>query len=121
MIPVLSDTHTQHEVPDDKFCLFLLRAESVERTALSLESVDHVHSRDRLTFGVFGVRHSIANDILEKDLQDTADFFVDEPTDTFHTASSSQTTDSRFSDALNVVTEYLAMSFGTAFAETFAT
>ena len=101
--------------------LVVLRAETVECTALSLESVDHVHSRDGLAFGVLGVRHSIANDILQKDLQDAANFLVDQPTDTFHTASSSQTTDSRFGDALNVIAKDLTMSLGTAFPETFAT
>ena len=40
--------------------------------------------------------------------------------DTLDTATTSETTDSRFSYALNVVTKNLAVTLGSAFAETFS-
>jgi hypothetical protein len=41
--------------------------------------------------------------------------------DTLHAATTRETSDSRLRDALDVVTENLAMALGTAFAEAFAT
>lgn len=41
--------------------------------------------------------------------------------DTLHAATACKTTDSRLSDALDVVTEDLAVALGTTFAEAFST
>ena len=41
--------------------------------------------------------------------------------DTLHTTTTCETTDSRLGNALDVVTKNLAMTLGTAFAETFTT
>ena len=41
--------------------------------------------------------------------------------DTLDTSTASETTDGRFGNTLDVVTEDFAVAFGTAFAETFST
>ena len=41
--------------------------------------------------------------------------------DTLHTSTARETTDGGFGDALDVVTENLAVTLGSAFAEAFAT
>lgn len=97
-----------------------LTAETVEGTSLSLESVDDVHGRHRLPLGVFRVRHSVTDDVLEEDLQDTTGLFVDETRDTFDSTTTGKTTDGRLGDALDVVTQDFTMTFGASFAESFA-
>ena len=94
-----------------------LPAEAVEGSALTLQRVDDVHRGDRLALGMLRVSDGIANDVLEEDLQHTASLFVDQTRDALHSASTSQSTNGRLRDALNVVTEYLAMTLGTSLAE----
>ena len=55
-----------------------LTAESVEGSALSFQSVDDVHSSDGLPLGVLGVGYGITNDVLQKYLEHSSGFFVDE-------------------------------------------
>ena len=47
-----------------------LAAEAVERLALALEGVDHIHSRDGLAASVLGVGHGVADDVLQEYLED---------------------------------------------------
>lgn len=54
-----------------------LTTETVEGTALALESVDNVKRGDGLAFGVLSVCDSITNDALEEGLEDTTGLFVD--------------------------------------------
>ena len=54
-----------------------LTAEAVQGLALSLQRVDDIHGGDRLSSGVFGVRHRITNNVFQEHLQDTSGFFVD--------------------------------------------
>ena len=69
-----------------------LTTKTVQGLSLSLQRIDHVHGRDRLTSGVFGVSDGIADDILQEDLEDTTSFFVDETGNTLDTPTTSQTT-----------------------------
>ena len=46
-----------------------LPAETVQRLALALERVHHVHGRHRLAAGVLGVGDRVANDVLEEHLK----------------------------------------------------
>jgi hypothetical protein len=80
--------------------------------ALSLESVDDVHGRDGLAAGVLGVGDGIADDVLQEHLEDTAGLLVDQARGTLDTTTSSQTTDGGPGDALNVVTQNLAVTLG---------
>ena len=93
-----------------------LTSETVEGTALSLESIDDVHGSDGLSLGVLSVGDGVANDVLEENLQNTASLFVDEARDTFHTTTAGQTTNRGLRDALDVVSQHLPVSLGATLA-----
>lgn len=80
-----------------------LTTESVEGLALSLESVDDVHSNNSLPLGVLSVSDSIPDHALQVVLQNTSGLFVDQSADSLDTTSSSQTSDGWFCDSLDVV------------------
>jgi len=94
-----------------------LTTETVESASLPLQGVDDVHGRDGLSLGVFGVGDGVPDDVLEEDLQDTASFLVDEAGDALHSTAASQTTDGGLRDALDVVTQDLAVALGTTLPE----
>lgn len=54
-----------------------LTAETVEGTALALESVDDVERGDGLALGVLGVCDGVTDDALKEGLQDTTGLLVD--------------------------------------------
>ena len=70
---------------------------------------------------MLAVRHGISDDVLQEELQDTPNFFVNETRDTLDTASSSQTPDGRLGDSLDVVAKDLAMTLGATLSETLST
>jgi len=84
---------------------------------LALEGVDDVEGGDGLALGVLSVGDGVTDDTLEEGLEDTAGLFVDHGRDTLDTATTSETTDSRLGDALDVVTKNLAMALGSTLAE----
>ena len=98
-----------------------LSTEPVEGAALALESIDNIESSDGLAAGVLSVGHGIANNVLKEHLEDTAGLFVDEAGDTLDTTTTSETADSGLGDALDVVTQHLAMTLRATLAEAFAT
>ena len=106
---------------EDKLKIDNLSAEAVEGLALALEGVDDVHGGDGLPPGVLGVGHGITDDVLEEHLEDTAGLFVDETGDALDTTTASETADRRLRDALDVVTENLAVTLGAALSETLTT
>ena len=77
-----------------------LAAESVQSTSLALESVDDVHGGDGLALGVLGVGDGVTDNVLQEHLENSAGLLVDETTDALHSATASQATDGRLSDAL---------------------
>ena len=113
-----------------------LSTETVEGTSRPLESVDDIEGGDSLSFGMFSVCDRITNDlekevskgqglagaknthVFQEDLENTTSLFVDETGDTLDTATASKTTDSRFGNALDVVTKDLAVTLGAALSET---
>jgi hypothetical protein len=97
------------------------RAETEELTALALESVDNVEGGNGLALGVLGVGDGITDDTLEEGLEDTASLLVDHGGDTLDTTTASETADSGLGDTLDVVAQDLAVTLGTALAETLAT
>ena len=109
-------------------CFFFLRvqklislaAESVEGTSLPLQSIDDVHGSNGPSLGVLGVGDCVTDDILQKDLENTASLLVDETRDTLDTTTASETTDGGLGDALDVVTKNLPVTLGASFSETFA-
>jgi hypothetical protein len=68
---------------------------------------------------VFSVGDSVTDHVLEEHLQHTTGLFVNETRDTFNTTTTGKTTDGRLGDALDVVTQNFAMTFGASFAESF--
>ena len=103
------------------FCLLWwsghLTAKAVEGTALTFEGVDNVHGGDCFAFGMFGVGDSIPDDVLEEYLEDAAGLFINESGNSLDTASSGKSPDGRLGDALDIVTQDLAMTFGASLSE----
>jgi hypothetical protein len=95
-----------------------LAAETVEGAALPLEGVDDVERRDRLALGVLGVGDGVADDALEELLEDSAGLLIDHAADTLDTTTTRETTDGGLGDALDVVTQDLAVALGATFTET---
>ena len=98
-----------------------LTAEAVQGTSLTLEGVDDVHGGDSLALGVLGVGDSVTDDVLQEDLENTASLLVDQTRDPLDTAPPGQAPDCWLSDALDVVSENLAMPLGSSLAEALAT
>lgn len=88
---------------------------------MALEGIDNVERGDSLALGVLGVCDGIADDTLEEGLQNVAGLFVDHGGNTLDTATTSETSDSRLGDTLNVVTKNLAVTLSTTLAEALAT
>lgn len=65
---------------------------------------------------MLGVGDSVADDVLEKHLDDAARLLVDQTRDAFDAATSSQTTNGWFGDALDVVAENLTVALGSSAA-----
>jgi len=97
-----------------------LSTKTIEGTALSLQRVNDVQRRDGLALGVFSVGDSITDDTLEEGLQNTTGLFVDHSRDTLDTTSTSETSDGRLGDTLDVVTKNLAVTLSSSLSETFS-
>ena len=93
-----------------------LTAKSVQSTALSLQSVHHVHGCHSLSLGVLSVCHSITDHVLEENFENTASLLVDEARDSLNTTTASKPTDGWLGDALDVVTKDLSMTLGAPFS-----
>jgi hypothetical protein len=55
--------------------------------------------------------------IFEEDFKDTTSLFVDETGDTLHTTTTSEATNGRLCDTLDVVAKNFAMTLSTTFAK----
>ena len=55
-----------------------LASEAIEGTTLPLQGIHNIHSSDSLPLSMLGVGDSIADDVLQEDLQDTPSLLVDE-------------------------------------------
>ena len=97
-----------------------LTAEAVEGAALAFKGIDHIHGSDGLPLGMLGVGDGITNDVLKEDLEDTTGLFIDETGDTFDTSTTSQTTDGRLGDTLDIITQHLAMTLSASLSEPLA-
>ena len=97
-----------------------LAAKAVEGAALALQSVDNVHGCDGLALGVLGVGDSVADHVLEEDLENTAGLLVDEARDALHATTAGETADGGLGDALDVVAKDLPVTLGASLAEALA-
>ena len=96
-------------------------AETVEGSALSLESVDDIESSDGLSLGVLSVDDRVADDVLEERSEDSAGLLVDVGRDSLHTTSACKSADGRLGDAEDGLAERLAVevnSLGAGLAAT---
>ena len=93
-----------------------LTAEAIQSAALSLESVHYIKSGDGLPASVLSVCDGITDDVLEEDFQYASGFLIDEAGDALDTTSASKTADGGFRNTLDVVSEDLSVSLGTALA-----
>lgn len=87
---------------------------TVQRLARALERIDNVECGDRLALRVLGIGDRVTDDVLEEDLEDATSFFINQTTDTLDATTTSETTDGRLSDTLNVVAKNFAMALGAA-------
>nr|GMC53875.1 probable nucleoside diphosphate kinase 5 [Ipomoea batatas] len=62
--------------------------------------------------------NSVADHVLEEDLEDTTSLFVDEIGDMLHSTTASQTTNGLLRDSLDVVPENLTVSFRSSLSQT---
>ena len=95
---------------------YCLSSEAIKGAALSFEGVYHVECCDGLSARVLSVCDSITDDVLKEHFQYASGFLVDETGDTFHASSASKTADGGFRNTLDVVSEDLSVSLGTALA-----
>ena len=73
-------------------------AETVEGSALSLESVDDVDGGDGLSLGVLSVGDGVTDDVLEESLEDGSGLVIDSARDSLDTTSSGESSDGRLGD-----------------------
>jgi hypothetical protein len=73
---------------------------------------------DSLPLCVFGVCDSVTDDRLKERLENTTGLLVNHCRDTLDTTTTGETSDGGLGDALDVITENLAMSLGSALAQT---
>ena len=101
------------------FCvgrLCSLTAKSVQSTALSFQSVHHIHGCHSLSLSVLGVCHGITDHVLQENFENTTGLLIDQARDTLDTATASKTTDGWLGDALDVVTKDLSVTLGASFS-----
>ena len=96
-----------------------LASESVQGAALTLESIDNIHSCHGLALGMLGVGDGITDNVLEENLEDTTSLLVDQAGDTLDSTTAGETTDGGLGDTLDVITQDLAMPLGSALSESF--
>ena len=94
-----------------------LPSEAVQGAALSLQCVHDIKSSHGLATSVLSVGHSVTDDVLKEDLQNTSGLLVDEAGDALHATSARQSADGRLGDALDVVSQDLSVSLGPALAQ----
>ena len=68
---------------------------SIERFALSLEGIHHIHSSDCLPLGMVSVGDGIPQEIMQKVPQHVAGLVIHQSRDALNTATTSQTTNRR--------------------------
>ena len=100
---------------DTWFCsheAIYLGTEAVKGLALTLEGIDDVEGGDGLAAGMLGVDDGVLDNVLEEGLEDLAGLVVHHAVDALDATTTGQTADSGLRDALDVVTEDLAMTLG---------
>jgi len=97
-----------------------LTAESVEGSALSLESIDDVHGCDGLPLGMLCVGDGITDHVFQENFKNTTGLLIDETGDSLYTTSASKTTDGWLGDTLDVITKNFSVALGAPLSKTFS-
>ena len=105
-----------HSIPE-KTCL---STKSIQSLALTLEGVDDIHGSHGLATSVLGVGDGIANNILQKDLEDTTGLLINQPRDALDAATAGETADGGLGNALDIVAQDLAVTLGAALSKSLA-
>lgn len=104
----------------ERFSRNPLTTKAVQCATLSFQCVHDVHSRNGFAFRMLGVGDGVSNNIFEKDFEYTSGFFVDETRNSLDTTTSCQTTDGRFGDTLDVITENFSVTLCAALSKPLA-
>jgi hypothetical protein len=99
----------------------VLTAETVQSASLTLQGVYDVHGRNSLPLGVFGVRNSVPDNVLEEYFEDTSRLFVDQTGYTFDASTAGKTSDGRLRYTLDIIAKNFAVTFGASFSQTLST
>ena len=97
-----------------------LTAETVQGAALTLQRVYNIKGSHGLPASVLRICDSIADDVLQENLQHRTSLFINQARDTFHTTTTSETSNGRLRNTLDVIARNLPVPFGAALAEPFA-
>merc|ERR1719295_1694128 len=116
----LNQRKMKQHLQDHKCRKVQLSSEAIEGPALPLQGIHHVHGGHSLPLRMLSVGHSVTDDILQEDLQNTPGLFIDETTDPLDTTPSCKSPNCRLSNALDVVPQHLAMSLGATLTQSLA-
>ena len=87
----LESVDTDVENYQKRKTLLAIKQIIINRTII-LIIYSHIHGRHCLASGVFGVRNRITDYVLQKDLEDSTGFLIDQSRDTLDTTTTGQTT-----------------------------
>ena len=97
-------------------CEISSATETIEGSALSLESIDDIESSDGLSLGVFSVSNWVTDDVFEEWSEDNSGLVIDEGRDSLDTSSSGKSSNSWLGDSKDGVLDgFLSKSLGTLF------
>ena len=98
------------------WCAFLA-SETVQGATLPLQGVHDIHGGDGLAFGMLAVSDCITDDILQEHLQDSSCLLVYQAGDSLDPTSPGKSADCRLGNTLDVVSQYLAVTFCASLSE----
>ena len=94
--------------------------ETVEGSALSLESIDDIEGGDGLSLGVFGVGDGILDNVFEEASEDNSGLVIDERADSLDSTSSGKSSDGWLGDTEDGVLDGLGSeSLGSSLSSDF--
>jgi hypothetical protein len=76
------------------------RQNNLKSKNLSLQSINDIKRRHRLSLGMLRIRNSITNHTLKKNFENASGLFIDKTGDTLDSTTARETTNSRFRNSL---------------------
>ena len=101
--------------PKGAVCL-CWQTKSAQSTALSFQSVHHIHGCHSLPLGVLGVFYGIMDHVLKENFESTTSLLVDQARDSLNTTTASKTTDGWLGDVLDIIPKDLSVTLGASFS-----